>query len=445
MSANVLVIGLNHSTAPVEVRERITFPGDQDGKVTRIIADVSGVEEAMILSTCNRAEIITTVGTADTREKLIDAVGQIHDLDPSQFREFLYVKEDWEAVRHVFRVASSLDSMVLGEPQILGQVKEGYRRATEVSTTGPILNRLMHRAFFTAKRVRTETGVGAAAVSVAYVAVELAKKILGRLHDKAVLLIGAGEMAELAARHLAGQVERPVVVVNRTLANACALAKQLDGTAMAIDQLHDALAGADVVITSTGSCEPLIRPSEMKMVMKRRRYRPIFLVDIAIPRDVDPEVNDIDGVYLYNIDDLQLVMEENIGERREQAVRGERIVDEEVDKFINWSKTLESTPTIVALREKLEAIRTGEMSRLNGRLSKLNPEDRETVEMITRSIINKIAHDPISFLKKTGARSKRSEYLDLAQRLFRLDGLTSDPISGEEESLEDEPYHRNEG
>jgi glutamyl-tRNA reductase len=445
MSVNVLVIGLNHSTAPVEVREMITFPENRDGRVTRIIADVPGVEEAMILSTCNRAEIIATVDSLDVQERLIKVMGTVHGVHPARFREFLYMKAGSDAVRHVFKVASSLDSMVLGEPQILGQVKDGYKRATAVFTTGPILNRLMHRAFFTAKRVRTETGVGTAAVSVAYVAVELAKKILGHLHDKAVLLIGAGEMAELAARHLSGQVERPIVVVNRTFENACALAKQLNGTATAMEQLNDALVGADVVITSTGSCEPLIRPSEMKAVMKRRRFRPIFLIDIAIPRDVDPEVNDIDGVYLYNIDDLQSVVEENIGERRDEALHGESIVDEEVEKFVNWSKTLESTPTIVALREKLETIRTGEMSRLNGKLSKLSSEDRETVEMITRSIINKIAHDPISFLKKTGTRSKSNECLDLAQRLFKLDGLISDPNSGEEESLDDEPYHRNKG
>jgi glutamyl-tRNA reductase len=445
MSANVLVIGLNHSTAPVEVREKIAFPGNQEGKITRIAASVPGVQEAMILSTCNRAEVIAISGSTDTREQLIEMIGSIHEVHPDQFRDFLYVKEGPDAVRHVFRVASSLDSMVLGEPQILGQVKEGYRRASEASTTGPILNRLMHRAFFTAKRVRTETGVGSAAVSVAYVAVELAKKILGHLHDKAVLLIGAGEMAELAARHLAGQVEKPIVVVNRTFENACVLAKQLDGNALAMEQLHEALIKADVVITSTGSCDALIKPSEMKNVMKQRRFRPIFLIDIAIPRDVDPDVNDIDGVYLYNIDDLQLVVEENVGERREEALRGEHIVDEEVEKFVNWSKTLESTPTIVALREKLEAIRSGEMSRLNGKISKLSPEDRETVEIITRSIINKIAHDPIAFLKKTGMRSKQNEYLDLAQRLFKLDGLISDPNSGEEESLEDEPYHRNKG
>jgi len=446
MSVRLLVIGLNHSTAPVEVREKITFPGDQDGRVTMLVADVPGVEEVMILATCNRAEIIATAEDASAAtERLIEVMGRIHELHPDSFKDFLYVKTDGEAARHIFRVASSLDSMVLGESQILGQVKESYRRATAVSATAAILNRLLHRAFFTAKRVRTETGVGSAAVSVAYVAVELAKKILGDLTNKSVLLIGAGEMAELAARHLSGQVDRPVVVVNRTFENACILAKQLDGNAMSMEQLHDALAAADVVITSTGSCEPLIGPREMKLVMRRRRFRPIFVIDIAIPRDVEPEVNDIDGVYLYNIDDLQSVVDENMGERREEARRGEGIVSEEVEKFMNWTRTLESTPTIVALREKLEAIRAGELSRLNGRLAKLSQADRETVEIITRAIINKIAHDPISFLKKAGVRSRRNEYLDLAQRLFKLDGLVSDPKTEEEVSPEDEPYHRNKG
>lgn len=434
MSVGLLVIGLNHATAPVKVRERVTFPGDQEGRVTRGIADVQGVEEAMILSTCNRAEIICLARDPDgTKERLIQVVGCMHGTDPEGLREFLYIREDADAVRHVFRVASSLDSMVLGEPQILGQVKEGYRRATVVNATGPILNRLLHRAFFTAKRVRSETGVGAAAVSVAYVAVELAKKILGDLKDKTVMLLGAGEMAELAARHLAGHVDKPVMVVNRTYESACVLADQLRGTAAPMDKLEDGLTTADVVITSTGSCDPVITASSMKTVMKRRRHRPIFLIDIAIPRDVEPAVNDMDGVYLYNIDDLQAVVAENVGERRQEAIRAESIIAQEVTKFMDWSRSLYSAPTIVAFREKLEEIRTGELSRLNGKLSKLSPEDRQTVDMITRSIINKIAHDPTSFLKKMGSRSKGSVYLDVAQRMFKLDGFSPD------QEQEDEP------
>ncbi len=444
MNSEILVIGLNHSTAPVQIREKITFPGDEEGRVTRSFADLDGIEEAMILSTCNRAEIIVTAEDAvESRARLIDAIGSVHGLDPEPFIPFLYVKEGEDAILHVFRVAASLDSMVVGEPQILGQVKEGYRRAANVNATGPILNRLMHRAFFTAKRVRSETGVGMAAVSVAYVAVELARKILGELSDKAVLLIGAGEMAELAATHLAGQVERPIVVINRTLENACNLARSLSGAALSMEQLEEGLVAADVVITSTGSCEPVIRKDQLKNVMRRRRFRPIFIIDIAIPRDVEAAVNDIDGVYLYNIDDLQAVVAENLGERREEALRGERIVEEEVVKFVNWATSLDSTPTIVALIDKLETIRTGELARMNGKLAALSASEREAVEMITRSIINKIAHDPIAFLKRAGARTKGNLYLDITQRLFKLDGLTIEPTAGEEESLEDEANYRN--
>lgn len=437
MNPEILVVGLNHSTAPVEVRERITFGGDVNGDMTKRLRAIEGVDETIILATCNRTEVIAASSQGElTAERIITAMGELHCLDPQSFRGHLYVRRGAEGVRHVFRVASSLDSMVLGEPQILGQVKDGYRRATTVSATGPFLNRLMHRAFFTAKRVRTETGIGTAAVSVAYVAVELAKKILGELTDMAVLLIGAGEMAELAARHLLSQVEKPIVVVNRTIENACTLARKLDGSPMPMDKLEDALAAADVVITSTGSCEPVITAQNMKRVMRRRRFQPLFLIDIAIPRDVEPQVNDLDGVYLYNIDDLQAVVQENLGERRQEALRGEHIVDEEVDKFLNWSQTLDSTPVIVAFRDKLENIRKAELTRLNGKLSNLSTADRETVEMITRSIINKIAHDPILFLKRAGKSSRRNQLLDVAQRLFNLDGVTGEDGCGEEDAPE---------
>lgn len=424
----VLVIGLNHDTAPVEVRERLSFPGDQDGSVTRQVADLQGIDEAMIVSTCNRAEVICLCEHPDeAREKVVQAIGRIHEVETAPFREFLYIKQGPEAVQHVFRVASSLDSMVVGEAQILGQTKEAYRRATSVNATGPILNRLMHRAFFTAKRIRTETGVGLAAVSMAYVAVELARKILGQLKDKVVLLIGAGEMAELAAKHLKTHAEKPIVVVNRTYENACELARKLRGQAFPMDRLEEGLTGADVVITSTGSCEPLLTAGQMKQVMRNRRFRPIFLIDIAIPRDIEPRVNDIDGVYLYNIDDLQTVVQENLGERKQEALRGEAIVEEEVAKFMHWIATLDSAPTIVALRKKLEDIRVAEISRMNGKLSALTPAQRESVEIITRGIINKIAHEPTEFLKKFGTRSKKNAYLDVAQRMFNLDGFTSDP------------------
>ncbi|MCX5860505.1 MAG: glutamyl-tRNA reductase [Deltaproteobacteria bacterium] len=437
MSCEVLLIGLNHSTAPVSVREQITFPGNQDGEVAHRLLSVEGVGEAIIFSTCNRSEILSVAEDASaTTPRLINAISLINAIKPESFMDHLYVKVGTDAVRHVFRVASSLDSMVVGEPQVLGQVKECYKRASAVNATGPILNRLMHKAFFTAKRVRSETGVALAAVSVAYVAVELAKKILGDLRDKSVLLVGAGEMAELAARHLAGQVEKQVTVVNRTFENACVLAKQLHGRAAVMEQIEECLVTADIAITSTGSCETLIKCAHLAKVMRRRRYRPIFLIDIAMPRDVEPEANDIDGVYLYNIDDLQSVAAENMGERRQEALRAENVVLEEVAKFMDWTRSLDSTPTIVAIRQKLETIRQSELARCNGKLADLTAGQREAVEMITRSIINKIAHDPIAFLKKTKSRPKRNLYLDVAQRLFDIRGPESDPDSGEEESVE---------
>ncbi len=434
----ILAIGLNHSTAPVEIREKISFPGDLEGRAPRLLTQIQGVEEAIIFSTCNRAEIlVSTIDPQGTSERIVSTIGEIHAVDPATFQDFLYYKTGAEGVQHVFRVASSLDSMVLGEPQVLGQVKEGYRRASKANSTGPVLNRLMHRAFFTAKRVRSETGIGTAAVSVAYVAVELARKILGQLTNKTVLLIGAGEMAELAARQLTTQVDRPIVVVNRTYETACGLARELCGNAVPLERIEESLVAADVVITSTSSCEPLIRKESFKTLMHRRRFRPIFLIDIAIPRDIEPEVNDIDGVYLYNIDDLKAVADENLGERRQEALKAEKIVAEEVAKFMQWTKALEAAPTIVALKERLETIRKGELERLNGKLSALDPDQREAVEIITRSIINKIAHDPIMFLKKAGSGPKRNLYLATAQRLFNLDDAPLEsPSVGEEPDQE---------
>jgi glutamyl-tRNA reductase len=272
---------------------------------------------------------------------------------------------------------------------------------------------------------------------VAYVAVELAAKILGDLNDKKVLLVGAGEMAELAAKHLINQVEHPITVINRTYDNAVSLASELRGSAIPIDKLEEALVDADVAITSTGSREPLISVDTVKTVMKRRRFRPVFLIDIAIPRDVEPDVHEVDGVYLYNIDDLQLVVQENLGERHHEAIRGEAIVTEEVGKFMNWTRSLESAPIIVALLNKLEEIRNGELGRLNGKLAEMTEDQREVVEQITRSIINKIAHDPIVFLKHTGTTARSNLYLDIAQRMFKLD-TPSDPTNPEkEESLEE--------
>ncbi len=443
MSSGLAVIGLNHKTAPVEVREKVTFPSNSEGTLTRHILSTPGVVEAVILSTCNRSEVIVQCSPIEeVSRRVIEAIAAINGVDPVTLRKYSYIKMGSDAVRHVFRVASSLDSMVLGEPQILGQVKDSFKRDSSAGTIGPYLSRLMHRAFFTAKRVRNETGIGLAAVSVAYAAVELAKKILGDLEDKSVLLIGAGEMAELTAKHLIGQVMRPICVTNRTFENACKLADDFSGEALRMEQLSMALAQADIVVSSTGACEPVIKAVDIKNVMKTRKYRPMFLIDIAVPRDIEPEANDIDGVYLYNIDDLQTVVSENLGERMNEALKAEDIVSDEVKKFMDWTKTLDLAPTIVALREKLEKIRCGEISRMNGKLSKLDDNQREILEIITKSIINKIAHDPISFLKKTKSANRKEVNSDIVQKVFNLHGFSTS-MDNLEDTFEDEADNRN--
>lgn len=443
MTSGVAVIGLNHKTAPVDIREKVTFPANVEGSITRTIQSVPGVLEAIIISTCNRSEVIARCDPVESAvHDLLNAVAHINGVDPVLLKKYSYIKTGADAVRHVFRVASSLDSMVLGEPQILGQVKDSFKRDSAASTIGPTLSRLMHRAFFTAKRVRNETGIALAAVSVAYAAVELAKKILGDLQEKSVLLIGAGEMAELTARHLIGQVMRPICVTNRTFENACRLADEFGGEAIRVNQLSEALTQADIVISSTGACEPIIRVTDVRSVMKSRKYRPMFMIDIAVPRDIEPNVNDIDGVYLYNIDDLQAVVSENLGERMNEALKAEEIVNEEVVKFMNWTKTLDFSPTIVALRDKLETIRAREIAKMNGKLSRLDDNQREVLEAITRAIINKIAHDPISFLKKTKSSNRREVNADIVQRVFNLHGF-SNQRDDVEENFEDEAENRN--
>ncbi|MFH0957671.1 MAG: glutamyl-tRNA reductase, partial [Pseudomonadota bacterium] len=367
----------------------------------------------------------------------------IHGLRADSLIPHLYLKKSSDAVKHVFRVTSSLDSMVLGEPQIVGQVKAAFKRDAAANTTGPLINRLMHRAFFTAKRVRTETGVALAAVSIAYVAVELAKKILGELEECEALLIGAGEMAELTARHLAGNVKKPIRIINRTIQNACVLATQFEGTAEPMDRLFDALTTVDVVISSTGSCDPIIMFSDMKAVMKRRRHKPIFMIDIAIPRDIEPRVNDLDGVYLYNIDDLQAVVDENIGERVLEAEKAANIVEEEVKKFMSWTSSLQWAPTIVALKNKFEEIRMNEIGRLNGRLTRLSDAEREAIDILTKSIINKIAHGPITFMKQSLKTTRHNQHIDFVQRVFDLNTFVSGSESEEAQISDHETDHRN--
>jgi glutamyl-tRNA reductase len=323
--------------------------------------------------------------------------------------------------------------MVVGEPQILGQIKDAYRQATEAKASGVVLNRLLHKSFSVAKRVRTETRIGSNAVSISYAAVELAKKIFGELQGKIALLIGAGEMAELAAEHLISNGVERIVVANRTLERALALARRFNGSTVPWEELVEELRKTDIIISSTGSPEPILNAGQVRKRMRARRNRPLFFIDIAVPRDIDPDVNRIDNVYLYNIDDLQGIVEINRGERIKEAARAEHIISAEALKFDAWLRTLEVVPTIVSLREKAEQIRKAEIHKTLNQLDSLSGGEIEAIHVLTRSVVNKLLHDPILFLKRISTRSRKDSYLDVARKLFHLDEDQPETEEGEDQ------------
>jgi len=348
-------------------------------------------------------------------------MSRLGNMPEEKFISNLYTFEDMDAVTHIFRVASSLDSMVVGEPQILGQIKEAYVQSTRQKTTGVVLNRLMHRAFHVAKRVRTETEICEAAVSISYAAVELAKKIFHVLEGKRVLLIGAGEMAELAAKHLLSQGIKSMVVANRTFDRAVHLAEFFKARPVSYDEISSQLLEVDIVVTSTASPEYVITYEQVKNSLRKRRNRPLFLIDIAVPRDVQPEVNELENVYLYDIDDLKGVIQLNMAQRQHEAAKADSIVSEEVFKFQKWLKTLAVVPTIVTLREKAESILESELRKSRSALEGLTPAEQEAVGMLTRSVLEKMLSDPILYLKKKAGRETLNTYLDVTRRLFNLD------------------------
>lgn len=425
---NLVLIGLNHKTAPVEVRECLAPPPEAMDQRLRELVALPGVREAVMVATCNRVEVLAASEGAEAAAAIADWLGRDKPLDPGLVAKSLYTHQGEEAVRHLFRVASSLDSLVVGEPQILGQIKDAYRAAAEAGTSRTVLNRLLHKTFQVAKRVRTETNIGGAAVSVSYAAVELAKKIFDELRGLSALLVGAGEMAELAAEHLmANGVER-VLVANRTLERAVELAQRLGageggGRAFGLDELAEVLGQVDIVITSTGSPEPVITHQLAKNALKRRRGKPVFFIDIAVPRDVEQRVAELDGCFVYDIDDLSRVVETNRQNRLGEAARAERIVAEEVVKFNRWLKSLEVMPTIADLTKKAEEIRAAELARTLRDLGGLPPEQEAALENLTRAMVKKLLHDPIMFLKDPHAHDSeraRREHLALVRRLFRL-------------------------
>ncbi len=415
---NFQLIGVNHKTAPVEVRERLAIPESRMADALKRLVGHPGVDEGLILCTCNRVEVLaqTKNGSSDLRSFL----HAYFEMPVPELAPHLYEYHEREAIRHLFRVTSSLDSMVVGEPQILGQVKEAYATARAVGAVHSQLDQLLSRAFAVAKRVRTETAVGSSSVSVASVAVELAKKIFGSLNGKQVYLVGAGKMSELAARHLMAHGAASIFVANRTYDRAAVLAEKFGGQAIHFEELYETADRADIVITSTGSPRAIFRREHGELFLSRRKNRPMFFIDIAVPRDVDPQMNKLDGIFVYDIDDLQQAVAANTSDRRKEAERAERIIDNEIERFQARLQTREVEPTIVSLQDHLETIRQAEIDRVRGRLGKLSPEQELAIETLTRGIVSKIMHTPISTLKTAARESEATPMIDVVRRIFNL-------------------------
>jgi glutamyl-tRNA reductase len=420
VSQRIVLVGLSHHTAPVEVRERVAFANGRLELALRGLVALPGVNEGVIVSTCNRVEVVACGRDPDTvAAELPTFLAEAHRLGTDDLAGRLYTHRDREAIRHLFRVAASLDSMVVGEPQILGQLKEQYAAAAAVGASGRVLHRCFHKSFSVAKRIRSETGIAEKAVSVGSAAVELAGDIFDRFDDKTALLIGAGTMGELTARALLGRGTGTLMVANRTFERATDFARELGGLAVPFERLGRMLPLADLVICAAGG-DLLVRPGQVEEAMRERRGRPMLLIDLAVPRSIDPGVNALDGVYLFDVDDLDGVVAENRGARASEAVRAEAIVEAEVEAFWTWLQGLDVVPTIVALRDKVEAIRQREVERHLGALSSPDPRQREAVERLTRAIVNKILHYPVTALRRHQAVRGESFYVEAARSLFHL-------------------------
>lgn len=419
---NFVLIGVNHKSAPLQVRERLAIPAARLQEATQSLLGVPCVREGMILSTCNRVELITYQEPAQAN--LLQFLENYFALDANSLRPYLYEYRATEVVRHLFRVAASLDSLVVGEPQILGQVKESYNAAQSVGAIQSNLEPLLQRTFTVAKKVRNETSIGISSISIASVAVDLARKIFGSLQGKTVLLMGAGKMGELAARSLIQQGAATIYLCNRTYERAVALEQMFAGQsaraeAIPLESLHDYAAQADIVVTSTGSATPLFHRQHAQMYSHRRKQRPMFFIDIAVPRDVDPEINRVEGIFVYNIDDLQAVAVSNMANRAREALDAESIVRQEVERYALRMQSLDAVPSIIALQQNLEEVRQNELRRMAARLGNLSPEQLQAVDLVTRAMINKMQHAPIQALKRA-ARDGDQTTLEVIQAVFDL-------------------------
>jgi glutamyl-tRNA reductase len=418
----LLITGVNHRTAPVEVRERLAFDQNALGSALGELRTRTGAFEGMILSTCNRVEIaVTTSNGADPAMAVDQFLSDSRKMDLAAVRPHLYHHLDEDAIRHLFRVAASLDSMVVGEPQILGQLKNAYAAAKANGALSSQLELILTRAFAVAKRVRSETGIGESAVSISYAAVELAREIFGTLAGKKVMIVGAGKMSELAARHLHRSGATQIFVTNRTAERARELAQLFQGVIVDYDRFLATLPEMDIVITSSGAPFYIIQKAHMRKVIDQRKNRPMFLIDIAVPRNIEPSVNEIDNVFLYDIDDLQKVVDNNVGERRKRAEAAEAIVGEEVERMLARLKAREVAPTIVSLQDQLEQMRIAELARVRGKLGPLTPQQEEAIDALTRGLINKIAHGPIAELRRNAGQPDGLQIIDAIRRVFRLE------------------------
>lgn len=432
---HLIVVGLSHKTAPVEIREKLAVPESRLGEALSRLCTYPGIREGVLLSTCNRVEVYSVVDDVEAGcGRIQQFLADTHlSLSSEQLTPHLYWHTGDRAIAHLFRVAASLDSMIIGESQILGQLKDAYEVALGHKTTGVIMNKVVKKAISVAKRVRTETKIAETAVSVSYAAVELAKKIFSNLDEKTVLLVGAGEMAKLAARHLIAQGVRHVRITTRTPQHAVDLAAKFGGTPVPFEQFKEEMASADIVLVSTGAAHYIVGAGDVERAVEKRGNQPMFLIDISVPRNIDPAVRHVDNAFLFDIDDLTHRVEQNRAERLQEAEKAERMVVEEVGAIIEWMKSLEVTPTIVALRNRVDDIKRAEVEKVLGRLGHLSQQDKELVENLASSIVNKLIHRTMVTLKSEVNSSNGPAFVEAARRFFHLDQSSSHgAVSGRE-------------
>jgi glutamyl-tRNA reductase len=418
---HLLLLGVSHRTAPVDLRERLDFSSRDVGAAVEALAARSSATESVVLSTCNRSEMyVATEEPGRAGEELIAFLSEYHEVPRDVFLPHLFSHQGGTAAHHLFRVAAGLDSLVLGEPQILGQVKDAFEAASGRRCTGPLLTKTFHWSFGVGKRVRSETALGEGAVSVSFAAVALARKIFGRLDGRRVLVVGAGEISALTAQHLRSHGVAEIVITSRTAAHAEALAAQVGGRAVPWRDMRAAMGRADIVVTATGSQRPIITRGDVEAVTGRKRTDPLFIIDIAVPRDVEASVGEIEQVFLYNVDDLQSIVQENLARRTSEIARAEAIVAEELTRYTTWQLSRRAIPTVVALRQRFEEIRRAELRRMESRLAGLPPDARAHVEEVTKLLTEKLLLEPTEQLKALPDEETQATYTEAVNRLFRL-------------------------